>query len=58
LESLGVIRIVDPERAYSILKAGSKRQAKEAGDVRACMKRNFEVLIEGSIPAGDFSLVS
>ena len=52
LEVQGVIRIWDPDQGYAALRAGSKRLAKQAADVRAAMRRNSEILIEGQIPAG------
>jgi hypothetical protein len=51
LESQGILRLWDADQVYDALKAGSKKLAKRAGDVRLAMKRNREVLIEGQIPA-------
>lgn len=52
LDKRGVIRIWDPDRVCEALKAGPKKLAKQASDVRAAMRRNNEILIEGQIPEG------
>jgi hypothetical protein len=52
LEAQGVIRIWDANQVYKALKAGPKKLAKQASDVRAAMIRNREILIEGQIPVG------
>ena len=39
-------------RFAEAMKAMSGKLAKQAGDVRATMKRNSEILIEGQLPAG------
>jgi hypothetical protein len=51
LESRGVIRLWDPDPVFEEMKAMSGKLAKQAGDVRATMRRNSEVLIEGQLPA-------
>lgn len=50
LESRGILRIWDPEQVGAALMDGPRRLAKQAADVRAAMKRNSEILIEGQIP--------
>jgi len=52
LEAQGVIRIWDPDQVQAALMAGPRKLAKQASDVRAAMKRNSEILVEGQIPAG------
>jgi hypothetical protein len=52
LEARGVIRIWDADQVYASLRAGPKKLAKQAADVRTAMRRNSEILIEGQIPAG------
>jgi hypothetical protein len=52
LEAQGVLRIWYPDQVYIALVAGLKKLAKQAADVRAAMRRNSEILIEGRIPAG------
>jgi hypothetical protein len=51
LQAQGVIKIWDPDQVHEALSAGPKKMAKQAGDVRAAMKRNSEILIEGQVPA-------
>lgn len=51
-ESKGVLKIWDPDQVEAALRVGAKKFAKQAVDVRAAMKRNSEILIEGQIPAG------
>jgi hypothetical protein len=51
LEAREIIKVWDPDQAYEALRAGPKRLAKQAADVRAAMRRNSEILIEGQIPA-------
>jgi hypothetical protein len=58
LESQGIIRIWDPNQVFDAMKVGPKKLAKQAADVRAAMRRNSEILIEGQIPAEVLSLVS
>lgn len=52
LEKQGVIKIWDAEQVHAALRQGPKKLAKQAADVRAAMRRNREVLIEGRIPEG------
>ena len=52
LEAQGVIRIFDPDQVYATLSTGPKKLARQAADVRAVMRRNSEILIEGRIPIG------
>lgn len=52
LEAQGVLRIWDPDLVHAALKKGPRNLAKQAADVRAAMKRNSEILIEGQVPAG------
>jgi hypothetical protein len=51
LEVRGAIRIWTPDRVYTGLLVGSRRDARQASDVRTAMTRNNEVLIEGQILA-------
>jgi hypothetical protein len=51
LEAQGIVKIWDPDQVYEALRAGPKKLAKQAADVRAAMRRNGEILIEGRIPA-------
>lgn len=51
LESQTTIKIWDPDLVYKALMEGPRKLAKQAADVRAAMKRNSEILIEGQIPA-------
>jgi hypothetical protein len=50
LESQGIIRMWDPDQVFEAMASGPRRLAKQAGDVRAAMSKNFELLIEGEIP--------
>lgn len=50
LEAQGVIKVWESEQVYAVLRQGSKKLAKQAADVRAAMRKNREVLIEGQIP--------
>jgi hypothetical protein len=52
LETQGVIHIWDPDRVCAALQEAPSKYAKQAADVRAAMKRNSEILIEGRIPEG------
>lgn len=52
LEIQGTIRTWDPDQVYATMQIGSRKLAKQAGDVRAAMRKNSEILIEGQIPAG------
>jgi hypothetical protein len=52
LEFQGIIQIWNPDQAYDAIKGGPGKLARQAGDVRAAMRRNSEVLIEGRIPSG------
>jgi hypothetical protein len=49
LEKQGAIRLWDPDQVYEALSQGPKKLAKQAADVRAAMRRNSEILIEGQI---------
>jgi hypothetical protein len=49
LEKQGIIRIWDAEQVYAVLRQGPKKLAKQAADVRAAMRKNREILIEGRI---------
>ncbi len=51
LEAQEIIKIWDPDQVYEALTAGPRKLAKQAADVRAVMRRNREILIEGQIPA-------
>jgi len=51
LESQGSLTIWDPDQVYESLGLGPRKLARQAADVRAAMKRNSELLIEGQIPA-------
>ena len=50
-DARAAIRIWTPDRVHTALLAGSRRDARQASDVRAAMARNNEILIEGCIPA-------
>lgn len=51
LESNGRICLLDADRVYNeLLMSDKKKLVRQAADVRAAMKRNNEVLIEGQIP--------
>jgi hypothetical protein len=52
LEAQGIVRLWDPDQVFRAMTAGPRKLAKRAADVRAALKRNHEVLIEGQIPAG------
>ncbi len=52
LELRGVIRIWDAEDVFASLGLGPRKIARQAANVRAAMRRNREILIEGQIPAG------
>jgi hypothetical protein len=54
LESQGIIRIWYPDQVFDGMMSGPRRLAKQAADVRAAMRRNHEILIEGEIPAEIF----
>lgn len=51
LESQGILRILNADRVFEILREGPRKYAKQAADVRTAMLRNCEILIEGQIPA-------
>jgi hypothetical protein len=51
LESQGTIRIWDADQVFEAMAIGPRKLAKQAADVRAAMRRNRELLIEGEIPA-------
>jgi hypothetical protein len=52
LEDQGIIRIWSAEQVFDDMREHSGKLAKQAGDVRASMRRNSEMLIEGQIPPG------
>jgi len=52
VEARGGIRIWNADQVYAALMEGPRKLAKQASDVRAAMKRNCEILIEGQIPVG------
>ncbi|HZW33580.1 MAG TPA: hypothetical protein VFF52_22865, partial [Isosphaeraceae bacterium] len=52
LEVRGVIKMWDPDQVFGAMTNGPRKLAKRAADVRAAMRKNHEVLIEGQIPAG------
>jgi hypothetical protein len=52
LEFQGIIRIWDSDQIFEAVKDGPRKVARQAGDLRAAMIRNSEILIEGQIPAG------
>lgn len=52
LEAQGVIKIWPPEAVYLALRQGPKKLARQAADVRAAMRKNRELLIEGQIHEG------
>ena len=52
LESRGLIKMWFADQVFEAMKNGPGKLAKQAADVRAAMRRNHEVLIEGQIPPG------
>ncbi len=58
LQSQGIIRIWNPDHVFDAITTGPKKFAKQAPDVRAAMRRNRELLIEGEIPAVVLGLVN
>jgi hypothetical protein len=52
LESQGTIRIWNPDQVFDAAQNSPRKLARQAGDVRAAMRRNSEILIEGQIPPG------
>ena len=52
LEERGIIKIWNAEQVHAALSQGPKKLAKQAVDVRAVMRKNREILIEGQIPEG------
>jgi hypothetical protein len=58
LESHGIIKIWGPDAVYQALREGPKNLAKQAADVRAAMRRNREILIEGQVAEGVLELVN
>jgi hypothetical protein len=52
LECQGSIRIWNPDQVFEALKDCPRKTAKQASDLRAAMRRNNELRIEGQIPAG------
>jgi hypothetical protein len=51
LEAEGTVRVWDPDQVFAALKQQSVKLARQAGDVRAAMRRNREILVEGQIPS-------
>ena len=51
LESQGTIKMWYRDQVFNSMMSGPRRLAKQAADVRAAMRRNHEILIEGKIPA-------
>ncbi|MET9000947.1 hypothetical protein [Amycolatopsis sp. NPDC004169] len=51
LEKEGVIRILTPEAVHAMMLEAKPKIRRLAGDVKAIMIKNHEVLIEGQIPA-------
>jgi len=51
LQSQGRLGIWDAELVFDSLRQCPKKIARQAADVRAAMRRNREILIEGQIPA-------
>jgi len=51
LEKEGVIRILTPEAVHAMMLEAKPKIRKLAGDVKAIMIKNHEVLIEGQLPA-------
>ncbi len=47
-----MIRIWTPDDVFASLRGGPKKLRKQASDVRAAMQKNYEILVEGQIPAG------
>jgi len=48
--------IITPDDAFTIIRADPKKKfSKEAGNIRANMQRNNEVLVNGVIDAADFT---
>jgi hypothetical protein len=58
LASQGIIQIWDAERVYEALSQGSRKLVKKANDVRAAMRRNSELLIEGQLSEEFFERVN
>jgi hypothetical protein len=58
LESQGTIRMWDPDQVFEAMAIGPRKLTKQAADVRAAMRRNRELLIEGEIPAQVLGLVN
>lgn len=52
LERQGFIKVWDAEQVHAVLRQGPKKLANQAADVRAAMRKNREILIEGQIPEG------
>jgi hypothetical protein len=52
LESQGTIRIWDADQVYDSLNTGPRKFAKQSADVRAAMRKNSELLIEGQVLQG------
>jgi hypothetical protein len=58
LESRDLIRVWGPDQVYDSPRQGLGKGAKQAVNVRAAMRRNREVLIEGRVPADVLEPVS
>lgn len=52
LEAEGGIRIWNPDQVHDAMSRQTSKLANQANDVRHAMKRNNEILIEGTIPGG------
>ncbi len=50
VEKQGAIRIWNADQVFDAMKIVPGRLAKQAGDVRAAMRKNYEILIEAQIP--------
>jgi hypothetical protein len=51
-EEQGVLKIWDAEQVFTTLSQSHKKLARQAADVRAVMRKNREILLEGRIPDG------
>lgn len=58
LERQGFIKVWDAEQVHAALRQGPKKLANQAADVRAAMRKNREILIEGQIPEGILQTVN
>jgi hypothetical protein len=50
VEKQGAIRFWYADQVFDAMKIVPGRLAKQAGDVRAAMRKNYEILIEAQIP--------